>query len=488
MYQNKVLKLTTIFTQSWQTPSLWVLLLSTLLWGCDDPQQIGTEVFGEEIGVRYTDTLSVNSATVLLDSLQTSANALVYVGNMKHPELGEISAKTFFQITNADTLKIDTLGTKAYKSSVVEVADSLVLRLLYRYVAGDTNVAQTFKVYRVKSSESRSISTIYNNTSDLPAYEPTPIGTVSLKNLRPIRNPYATTDTGKYAILRIPLTAALKEEIFSYRNKASASAVVYDKFKDVVKGMVLVSESPSNAAIVGFSTYTSDMMLYYHYTYKYPKSGVDTTVTTKDSLAFYMLYSPELNARYTQFTAKRTGAIAKLTTPGQKVTAVEAGYKVYLDAAGGLAIKVNFPSLLKLKEQHNVAINKAELIFEPDALPTGFNRPPDLIAVEDNGLNRPLRVSSGALAFLSSETSISTFEPKAQVYTFNVTSAIQNILSGRIANNGWIITPTQTGYASSTSTTKTVASSSRIVLSAITNASFDSRKIKLKLYYTYINK
>ena len=38
------------------------------------------------------------------------------------------------------------------------------------------------------------------------------------------------------------------------------------------------------------------------------------------------------NVRYTQFTAKRTGAIAKLTTPGQKVTAVEAGYKVYLDA------------------------------------------------------------------------------------------------------------------------------------------------------------
>jgi hypothetical protein len=64
--------------------------------------------------------------------------------------------------------------------------------------------------------------------------------------------------------------------------------VVYDKFKDIVKGLVLVSESSQNAALSYFSVGQSMMDLSYHYTYTYRKTtGVDTTVSVNKTTSFY---------------------------------------------------------------------------------------------------------------------------------------------------------------------------------------------------------
>lgn len=491
MFLKKISTATTTFTQIWQVRNLWVVLLSTLFFACDDPEEIGSEIFGQDIGVLFTDTLAVNSSTIQLDSLQSSGTSLVFVGNTNHPEMGDISAKAFFQVSNADTLKIDTLGTKAYKTSIIETADSLSLHLHCRFVSGDTNKAQTYKVYRVKSTATPSVSTVYNVNSELPAYDATPIGTLTMSSLHPIRDPYASADTGKYAIVKIPISKSVANEIFALRNKESASAIVYDKFKDIIKGLVVVSESANNAAILGFSTYNSELKLFYHYTYTYPKSGVDTTVTTSKALSFYLANGTtatgEQNARFTKVTTKRAGALSKLVNAADILPANEANYKVCVDNGTGLAMKVRFPSLLKLKNNKDVAINKAELVFEPDATVPGFVRTKELIAIEDNGANRPIR-KSNIFSFLNSETQICTYAAKTNTFTFNVTSAVQNIISGRNPNNGWIVTPTWIGLASSSATARTVLSSSRLISAEHSSAIFDSRKIKLKVYYTYVSK
>lgn len=496
MFLKKISRATTTFTQIWQVRNLWVLLVGAfLMMACDDPEEIGTELFGQDIGLAYTDTLTVDASTIQLDSMQTSGIPSVFVGSMSHPVFGDYTAKTFFQVTNIDTIKIDTAGTSAYKASLVESVDSLALYLVFRRVAGDTNKTQTFKVHRVKSSATPTVSKVYNTGDVLPDYDATPLATVTRSPLHPIRNATSTSeDTSKYSYVKVPLPMSLAKEIFAQRNLSSANAVVYDKFKDIIKGLVLVSESSQNAALSYFSVGQSMMDLSYHYTYTYRKTtGVDTTVSVNKTTSFYLsngtAATGEQNVRWTNVTVNRKGALANLKKPADALKSTDAGGYVYMDNISGLAVKLKFPTLLKLKNNKNVAINKAELILEPDQPLSGFTRISNLVAIQENGANRPLRyTSTNGFVYANSETQISSYATKANSYTFNVTSALQNILSGKATANGWILTPTWIGLTSSTSTSVSVLSSSRIVAVEPVQAVFNAKNIKLKVYYTHISK
>lgn len=496
MFLKKISRATTTFTQIWQVRNLWVLLVGAfLMMACDDPEEIGTELFGQDIGLAYTDTLTVDASTIQLDSMQTSGIPSVFVGSMSHPVFGDYTAKTFFQVTNIDTIKIDTAGTSAYKASLVESVDSLALYLVFRRVAGDTNKTQTFKVHRVKSSATPTVSKVYNTGDVLPDYDATPLATVTRSPLHPIRNATSTSeDTSKYSYVKVPLPMSLAKEIFAQRNLSSANAVVYDKFKDIIKGLVLVSESSQNAALSYFSVGQSMMDLSYHYTYTYRKTtGVDTTVSVNKTTSFYLsngtAATGEQNVRWTNVTVNRKGALANLKKPADALKSTDAGGYVYMDNISGLAVKLKFPTLLNLKNNKNVAINKAELILEPDQPLSGFTRISNLVAIQENGANRPLRyTSTNGFVYANSETQISSYATKANSYTFNVTSALQNILSGKATANGWILTPTWIGLTSSTSTSVSVLSSSRIVAVEPVQAVFNAKNIKLKVYYTHISK
>lgn len=495
LFLKKISRATTTFTQIWQVRNLWVLLVGAFLMACDDPEEIGTELFGQDIGLAYTDTLTVEASTIQLDSMQTSGIPSVFVGSMSHPVFGDYTAKTFFQPTNIDTIKIDTAGTNAYKASLVESVDSLALYLVFRRVAGDTTKAQTFKLYRVKSSATPTVSKVYNTGDALPEYDATPLATVTRNPLKPIRNANSTSeDTSKYSYVKIPLPMALAREIFAKRNLSSANAVVYDKFKDVIKGFVLVSETSQNSALSYFSVAQSMMDLSYHYTYTYRKTtGVDTTVSVNKTTSFYLsngtAATGEQNVRWTNVTVNRKGALANIKKAADALKSSDAGGYVYMDNISGLALKLKFPTLLSLKNNKNIAINKAELVLEPDQPLSGFSRITNLVAIQENGANRPLRnASTNGFVYANSETQIASYATKTNSYTFNVTSALQNILSGRATSNGWILTPTWIGLASSTATSVSVLSSSRIVSVEPVQAVFNAKNIKLKIYYTHISK
>jgi hypothetical protein len=76
---------------------------------------------------------------------------------------------------------------------------------------------------------------------------------------------------------------------------------------------------------------------------------------------------------------------------------------------------------------------------------------------------------------------------KTNDYTFNVTSSLQNILSGRNKTNGWILSA-DTFREATQSSARGPVSGRYIVSSEVDRAVFDSKKIKLKVYYTYIGK
>ncbi|MDR6562700.1 MULTISPECIES: DUF4270 family protein [unclassified Arcicella] len=511
-FQKRVLTVTTIFTRSWQVRKAFIFgvffSFLAILSACEDPKGVGSDVFVEDIGLLYTDTLTVDASTVLLDSIASYSTSNLLVGRLIDPTLGAVQATAYFQISNltADTIRsnVDTAGRSNVKwITYPSKNDSIRLILPYSFVQGDTLQNQSFKVYQLASTATLDPTTVYYNNSTGPALNPTPIGQLNNVKIRPIRDKRVIQGTtGKFDSLRIPITEpSFVKFLESQRDIAKTEALVGTGFKEIVRGLALVSESNNNAAILGFASGGVQMQLYYHYKYTYTvrnsanTSDSTVTVDTTKSNNFYVAITnadgTSFNARFNKITPTRTGTtISKLTKATDILPASQTNNEAYLQSGTGVAIKVTFPSLLKLKENKDIAINKAQLILEPKGNPAGYTYPSDLILVETTPANRPLRTTTtgdGSFSFVLGEGTTASYASRTNEYSFNVTSSLQNILAGRKKNIGWMIAPTLFATNSTTGARGPVLGKS-VLNPDVTRAIFDRNNIKLKVYYTYVTK
>lgn len=501
------MKVSTASTQNWWvSKSLFAsFILSSCLFltACEDPQEIGSEVFVQDIGVLYTDTLTVDASTVLLDSIVTSNTANLLVGRYIDPILGAVEASSYFHISNADTLRsvVDTAGRKAvtwikYPTKV----DSIRFILPYSLYQGDTLQRQTFKVSQLADDALLEATKTYYSHNNAPVLKSTLLGQVQNVNVRPIKNKNIISGVGRFDTLKIPISdLTFINFIKSQRDLTTKDEVLIGTgFKNKIRGLAITSESAKDAAIVGISADNAVMKIYYSYKYTYTllnkaltADSIKVTVdTVKTNDLFIGLYTRATgaanNARFNKVTATRNGAFNKLVSPTDALQSSQANNQVVLQSSTGLAMKVKFPSLLKLKTRQDIAINKAELVLEPNA--SSYTLPTDLILMESNNSNRPIRSTTtgeGSLLFVLGEASTAAYVTKSNAYTFNVTSSLQNILSGRNKTNGWLLSANT--FVTSTAGRGPISGKS-VVSSDVDRAIFDNRKIKLKVYYTYVGK
>jgi hypothetical protein len=489
-----------------------ILSFCLFLTACEDPQEIGSEVFSQDIGVLFTDTLTVDASTVLLDSIVTSTTPNLLVGRYTDPTLGLVEASSYFQISNTDTIR--TYLFDADKTPLIIAnkkdfkwiknptkVDSIRFILPYSVYQGDTLQTQTFKVSQFNDNSVLDATKSYFSNSDAPLLKSNLLGQVRNVKIRPIKNKNILLGLSRFDTLRIPITdPAFISFISSQRDSNKEDALIGTGFKTKIRGMALTSESSNNAALLGFYSDYSVMKVYYSYTYSYTlrnkantSDSLKVTVdSTKSNDLYVGLYSratgASQNARFNKITTTRSGAFSKLVNPTNILPSAMANNQAVIQSNSGLAMKIKFPSLLKLKERQDIAINKAELVFEPNV--TNYSVPNDLVLIESTPVNRLLRstlTSEGALQFVAGEGSTASHIVKTNSYTFNVTSSLQNILSGRNKTNGWILTADTFREATQNSPRGPV-SGRYVVSSEIDRAVFDSKKIKLKVYYTYIGK
>ena len=481
-----------------------VLSFCLFLTACEDPQEIGSEVFVQDIGVLYTDTLTVDASTVLMDSITTSTTANLLVGRYTDPTLGLVEASSYFHIANSDTLRsvVDTAGRKNVTwIRFPSKADSIRFILPYNFYQGDTLQNQTFKISQLANDASLDATKTYYSNADAPALKSTVLGQVQNGKVRPIKNKNFVSGLERFDTLRIPIIEpTFVNFIKSQRDLTTKDDVLIGTgFKNSIRGFSLTSESNKNAAVVGFSADRTVLRIYYNYKYIYTlrnKANTSdslriTVDTTKTNDLYVGLYTRSTgasnNARFNKITTNRSGgAFAKLLNPTDALPSSMSNNQVVLQSSAGLAVKVKFPSLLKLKERQDIAINKAELVLEPNV--SNYSLPTDLVLIESTPNNRPVRSTNtgdGSLLFVVGEGSTAAYVPKSNNYTFNITSSLQNILSGRNKSNGWLLSA-DTFVTSSTS--RGPASGKNIVSSETDRAIFDHKKIKLKLYYTYVGK
>ena len=505
-------------TQNW-----WVskglftsLILSFWLFvsACEDPQEIGSEVFSQNIGVLFTDTLTVDASTVLLDSMLTSTTPNLLVGRYTDPILGLVEASSYFQISNSDTLRtylFDSNKTPLIIANKKDFkwiknpskVDSIRLILPYSVYQGDTLQTQTFKVSQLNDNSILEATKSYFSNSDAPLLKPNLLGQVRNVKIRPIKNRNILSGLSRFDTLRIPITdPAFINFISSQRDSNKDDALIGTGFKSKVRGLALTSESSNNAAMVGFFSDYSVMKVYYSYAYSYTLRNKANTLdslkvtvdSTKSNDLFVGLYSratgASQNARFNKVTSSRSGFFSKLAKVTDVISSSQSNNQIAIQSSTGLAMKVKFPSLLKLKERQDIAINKAELILEPNI--SNYSVPTDLVLIESTPINRLLRstiTSEGALQFASGAGDFPTtfYTTKSNTYTFNITSSLQGILSGKNKSNGWIISA-DTFREATQNAPRGPLSGRYIVSSDVDRAIFDSKKIKLKVYYTYIGK
>ena len=501
------MKVSITSTQNWWVRkslfASFILFFGLFLTACEDPQEIGSEVFVQDIGVLFTDTLAVDASTVLLDSIITSNTVNLLVGRYTDPILGVVEANNYFHLSNADTLRssVDTAGRKAvtwirYPSKV----DSIRFILPYSSYHGDTLQRQTFKVNQLADDASLDATKTYYGNNVAPALKSTVLGQVQNVNIRPIKNKYIISGVGRFDTLKIPISdPTFVNFIKSQRDLTNKDDVLIGTgFRDKIRGLSITSESAKNAAILGIAADFAIMKIYYNYKYTYTllnkaltADSIRVTVDTiKSNNLFIGLYTRATgapnNARFNKLTATRSGAFSKLVHPTDALPSSQANNQLVLQSSTGLAMKVKFPNLLKLKERKDIAINKAELVLEPNS--SSYTLPPDLILMESNNSNQPIRSTTtgeGSLLFVLGEASTAAYVTKSNNYTFNVTSSLQNVLSGRNKTNGWILSADT--FATTTAGRGPV-SGKGVVSSDVDRAIFDNKKIKLKVYYTYVGK
>lgn len=445
---------------TWKCPAIkWVGILSLFLVSCDTPKEIGDDLFSVEVGLNYSDTITIKSSTVLIDSIYTGSPGTLLVGSYDHPVLGLAESSAFTQVSN-----IDTLFSKA-----TSIYDSLTMRLAYGGYQGDTTKSQTLSVYRLLDSLNRGTDYFANSTIRSDA---SIIGSHTFKP-RPIRTRAMNGDSVQLDTLRFRMSDALGRELLSkYAVKKVAAGS--KGFRDYFPGMLFKSSSSSAGAMIGFNPGYSRMTLYFHNPGDPFKYSMDYYFSLSNALY------PEILARFNQIKSIKSVALAGLKNPGNIVASTLTSGLTYIQAGTGVATKVEFPYLMKLKGNRNVAVNKAELVLTAADNIDLQQTIGQLSIVETNATNRTLRNSYG-LKYLLSEGGASVItsaiEPGSKTYTFNVTTAIQSILVGKQANNGWLITPALT--SNSAGNTRIINESTRFV-------PLQAMKARLKIYYSYI--
>lgn len=392
------------------------VLITVLLTACEAPKEIGLppEVIAE---VQFTDTLTVRTSTVLLDSVRTSNAQQLLAGSYRDLIFGKVTAQPFFEMGGLLNLNLNSDGTT---NTNTYVYDSLTLEIAYSYWYGDTLKPIELNLHRLKDTMTTN-KTYYNNSTI--SYDPTPIAKVKFT---------ATPFTKNTLKFNLPNTVG--KEIFDLSGKTEASTAA--KFVQAIKGFTIVP-SASNDLVIGYAGGSSGiiMSLYIH-------TSTDTTALVK---TFPIL------KRFNRVQADRQGTALSQIQPLKPLTASQTGGLNYVQDALGIVTKIEFPYLSKLTSDGRIAINRAELNIVPNqpASPI-YGLPPGLIMAETDESNRLLRSKGDTELLLPIDGTtfqsyvlpqLAPYRTKFLNYNFVLTTFLQATTIGFKKSTGLLLMP-----------------------------------------------
>lgn len=315
-------------------------------------------------------------------------------------------------------------------------ADSVKLYLYYRIIYGDTLTAQKFRVYELESP--LNIDEDYYQDTDLKSLASDfLLGEIEY-------TPKVTLDTvyldTAYQLISIPLDISLAEKLIS---ADSTDMINNDVFLEYFRGLYIESEklTEEGGAILTLDAASSDafqgsaLVLYYNNEEIRELSGGDSSITMPFVIS-------DFSARVNSYTHDYSN------TPFEDNLNQEVGEDslIYVQATGGLKSRILIDNLISWQDSVNVAINKAELIFQVDTLlvtpenspfPLNFAPPLQLLltVVDENGKEFL------PIDYVFSPLFYGGYLREDFTYHFNITQHLQEIIAGNAGNYGFYLTP-----------------------------------------------
>lgn len=355
-----------------------------IVWSCkDEVTFLGFRNPTPKFETRFVE-FPVESSVLWLDSLRTSnyifnneTNRFL-LGKYQDDLLGEVSASFYTQYFGLVLGKID----------VNSVLDSVVLQLrydLYTYGTISTN-PQTFEVYELAKTISRTASRNYFNKTSVPLGDLIGTGTI-YPNPIVFKNKLDSGKTTEVFKVRIRLDQAFGQRLFNTVLKWSSPTPTYEDsafirpndFFQIHKGIAV--KPVFGDKIVGFhaSDIESKLILHYHN-------------PTTDSLEYTFVFSSFV-ASFNEIQSNRTGTDVQLINQYFTDYDPPSGLR-YVQNGVGLFTKLDFSSFVDFLEADtvpNMAINAAQLIIE-NIEPPGELAPPNELYVRvldpDNRLRK----------------------------------------------------------------------------------------------------
>jgi hypothetical protein len=339
-------------------------MIVTVAWACEDPNTLSvSRVFsGNNLQTIYSDTFSVFTSTVQLDSFKTSGGGVVLLGRYNDDRLGHVSASSYFQLCYTGSF------TQAYSS----IFDSAVMVFPYDHshmATGDTTKLMTIKGYEI--TEPLELRTppignglklsIFNsgyglfNTSTF-THSPTPIfsGTVKL---------FPHTDT---LSIRVPDSFARKWFLMAKHDSVNHYFDNPNRFLNFFQGMYVEADASTEACVAGFvvndnSNTKRPRLLKLRFYYKILSNGF-LRQTHQD----FTVYNAPLQFNNIQYD--RSGTNLASLEPNKGISSVLTNNVSYVQAGTGLVTRLYFPSF-KTFFYNNPAItlNAAYLYVYPEA-------------------------------------------------------------------------------------------------------------------------
>ncbi|HKK38259.1 MAG TPA: DUF4270 family protein [Cryomorphaceae bacterium] len=408
-----------------------IFFLVALFSACEKPQEsIGIDLQPESdiLNVSGIDTFTVRSFTLPEDSLRTDGVTTGMAGAYIDPVFGFTKAAHYTEVRLTSSNPIFFTEGSSLENLVI---DSLILNLAFEFGQGvpvyGSAGKQFFQVFEVV--DSLDVTEPYYSNQSLSVLEEDLVLPGSNLLSPDYRDSSIVDGVAFRPSIRLPLNEDLGQRIFDASAGDGLSAT---EFLEVIKGLkITVDENASgvnlsNTGLISFNSFlgTSRMELYYR----------DTLVTDEDPEPDTLFYDFEIrgntgkfNSFEHDFTRGGEPALVRqvvdgVASPGEQF--------LYVQAAGGVKLRVDLPYLENLRDKEGIAVAKAELILPVNGKSGG--RYPEPVRLLLFGLDE------NDDAFLLDEFLQSpdyavidgSFDPANQRYRFFITRFVQQVLNG----------------------------------------------------------
>jgi len=373
---------------------------------CDKPGDIGEDIVvleDNKLNVTFTDTLTINAYSVLVDSVTTNKLKYNLLGSYYDNVFGTTTANIYTQMRLSEN-NVD-FGANA-------VCDSVILTLRYKGFYGDTASEQTLRAYEV--DEKMFPDSLYFSNDSLSVLP------IEIGNQKVVFNPtdsvyYGTTPVEPH--LKFFLNNSFGEKIMAKSGQTELSD--NENFQNFIKGIFITSDKAINKG--GFAYFDlmsplSIMTIYYH-------NDTDTLVYKFAINEFCSYFSTFNHYNYNDASLDfRAQVINGDTSLGNQ--------NLYVQSLGGVKTHFSFPTLDELTKDGPIAVHNAELLINVGSgTDADFNKPIYGLAVVKID-------STGTPQFINDYYEGSTYFggdyiESNKYYRFNINRYMQSIAAGK---------------------------------------------------------